>query len=190
MDHRELFFKYRSFTPIPVILLAIIFAKTTLLSFIAGVLIAGLGEFIRIWSVRFAGSATRTTGEVGADVLVTTGPYGFTRNPLYLGNFLLSLGVLIIAWPIMPWFLLVYLTLFYFQYTAIIELEEKFLRDKFGEIYSGYEKNVSRFLPQLKSWGKGNRKPTGLKKALYTERNTLQSFSAVVIILIIRWIVL
>jgi protein-S-isoprenylcysteine O-methyltransferase Ste14 len=188
LKHREFFFKYRSYTPIPVILFAIVFANTTLLSFCVGAIIAGLGEFIRIWSVRFAGSATRTTGEVGADVLVTTGPYGRCRNPLYLGNFLLSIGVVLIAWPFMPWFLFIYLTLFYFQYTAIISLEEEFLKEKFGQQYTEYEKNVSRFLPQFFIWGKGNRKPTNLKKALRTERNTLQSFSAVVIILIIRWI--
>ena len=190
MNYREFFFKYRSYTPIPIILLAIIFAKTSLISFIVGLLVAGLGEFVRIWSVRFAGSATRTTGEVGADELVTTGPYGYMRNPLYLGNFLLSLGVLIIAWPFMPWFLILYLTLFYFQYTAIIGLEENFLRNKFGQLYAEYEKNVSRFLPQINHWGKGIRKPTTLKKALRTERNTLQSFSAVVIILVVRWLVL
>lgn len=188
MNYREFFFKYRSYTPIPIILLAIIFSETTILSLAAGLIIAALGEMVRIWAVRYAGSATRTTGEVGADELVTTGPYGHTRNPLYLGNFLLSLGVLVIAWPLMPWFLLAYLTLFYFQYSSIISLEEDFLRNKFGELYQEYEKNVSRFLPQIERWKRGTRKPTPLKKALRTERNTLQSFSAVVLILIIKWL--
>ena len=188
MKYKEFFFTYRSYTPIPVIVGALVFAQTFIWSFVLGLSVALLGETIRIWSVRYAGSATRTTGQVGADELVTTGPYGHMRNPLYLGNFLLSLGILLIAWPWMPWFLLLYLILFYFQYTAIIGLEEEFLRNKFGRIYSEYEKNVPRFFPQIKNWGQGNRLPTGFKKALRTERNTLQSLSAVTILLLIRWL--
>jgi len=189
LKSREFFFKYRSFTPIPLILIALVFAKITIYSFIAGFLIAFSGEFIRLWSVRYAGKATRTTGEVGADVLVTTGPYGHTRNPLYLGNFLLSFGMLVIAWPLMPWFMLVFLALFIVQYGAIISLEEDFLKDKFGDIYTEYEQNVPRFFPRLSNWGKGDREPTPLKRAMRTERNTLQSFSAVTILMLLRWII-
>ncbi|NIA29327.1 MAG: isoprenylcysteine carboxylmethyltransferase family protein [Actinobacteria bacterium] len=190
MRYKEFFFTYRSYTPIPVILIALILARPSLASFIFGLLIAMSGESIRIWSIRYAGSATRTTGEVGADELVTTGPYGHLRNPLYLGNFLLSFGVLIMAWPWMPWFLLLYLLLFYFQYSAIISLEEDFLRKKFGAVYSEYEKHVPRFIPRFSNWGEGKRKPTGLAKALRTERNSLQSLSIVTILLIFRWIFL
>lgn len=188
MIYREFFFKYRSFTPIPLIIVALIFAKITIYSFIVGFLIAATGEFIRIWSVRYAGKATRTTGEVGADELVTTGPYGHVRNPLYLGNFLLSFGMLIIAWPLMPWFILIYLLLFTVQYGAIISLEEDFLKDKFNDLYIEYKQNVPCFIPRLSNWGKGDRKPTPLKRALKTERNTLQSFSAVTILMLLRWI--
>ncbi|MBN2413292.1 isoprenylcysteine carboxylmethyltransferase family protein [candidate division KSB1 bacterium] len=188
MISREFFFKYRSFTPIPLILIALVFANITIYSFIAGFLIAFSGEVIRLWSVRYAGKATRTTGEVGADVLVTTGPYGHTRNPLYLGNFLLSFGMLFIAWPLMPWFIMVYLALFFVQYGAIISLEEDFLKQKFGAVYTEYMQNVPRFLPRLNNWGKGDREPTPLKRALRTERNTLQSFTAVTVLMLLRWI--
>ncbi len=190
MRYKEFFFTYRSYTPIPVIIVALFLASPSIASFILGLIIAISGESIRIWSIRYAGSATRTTGEVGADELVSTGPYGHLRNPLYLGNFLLSFGVLIMAWPWMPWFLLFYLVLFYFQYAAIISLEEDFLRKKFGAVYSEYEKHVPRFFPRLSNWEKGNRKPTGLAKAIRTERNSLQSLSAVTILLILRWIFL
>ena len=187
MNYKQFFFKYRSYTPIPVILAAIVLARPTPLSFAIGLIIALAGETIRVWAVRYAGSATRTTGEVGADELVTTGPYGHVRNPLYVGNFLLSLGVLIMAWPWMPWFLILYLLLFFVQYSAIISLEEEFLRGKFQE-YEEYERNVPRIIPRLTNWGRGNRRPTGLKKALRTERNSLQSLTAVTLILILRWV--
>jgi protein-S-isoprenylcysteine O-methyltransferase Ste14 len=189
MAYREIFFKYRSFTPIPLIIAALILADTTLFSFLGGMAVALLGEGCRLWSVRYAGSATRTTGEVGADVLVTDGPYGHLRNPLYLGNFLLSFGILIMAWPWMPWLMILFLLLFFVQYRAIISLEEEFLRKKFGAIYLEYEENVPSVLPRLRSWGRGERKPTSLKKALRTERNSLQSFSVVSLLILLRWLV-
>lgn len=157
MSFRDFFFKFRSYTPIPLIIAALVLARTSLASFAGGLIIALIGESIRLWSVRFAGSATRTTGEVGADVLVTDGPYGHLRNPLYLGNFLLSFGILIMAWPWMPWLMLIFLLLFFIQYKAIISLEEDFLRKKFGGQYQEYEQNVPSMLPRLTSWGKGER---------------------------------
>ncbi len=188
MTFRHFFFKYRSFTPIPLILAALVFAETSVFSFVAGLIVALTGESIRIWSLRYAGSATRTTGEVGADVLVTSGPYGYLRNPLYLGNFMLSFGILIMAWPWMPWLMFIFLALFYVQYAAIISLEEDFLHKKFGLLYQEYENNVPRMLPRLRSWGRGDRKPTPLKKAFRTERNSLQSFSIVTVAILLRWL--
>jgi len=187
VKHREFFFKYRSFTPIPLIIAALILAKTSVFSFVIGFLIALLGEVTRIWSVRYAGSATRTTGEVGADVLVTDGPYGHVRNPLYLGNFLISFGMVVMAWAWMPYLFFIYLLLFAFQYSAIVSLEESFLKEKFGSQFLEYMRAVPRWLPQLKSWGKGVRAPTPLAKALRTERNTLQSFAFVSLAILLRW---
>jgi protein-S-isoprenylcysteine O-methyltransferase Ste14 len=190
MTFRNFFFKYRSFTPIPLIIAALVLAGTTIFSFIAGFAVALTGESIRLWSVRYAGSATRTTGEVGADALVTSGPYGYLRNPLYLGNFLLSFGILIMAWPWMPWLMLIFLVLFFVQYSAIISLEQDFLRNKFGLLYQEYENNVPSILPRLTSWGRGDRTPTPLKKALRTERNSLQSFAVVTVLILLRWLLI
>jgi protein-S-isoprenylcysteine O-methyltransferase Ste14 len=189
VSYRDFFFTYRSYTPIPLILAALILAETTPASFICGFIIAICGECLRIWAVRYAGSATRTTGNVGADDLVTTGPYGYVRNPLYLGNFLMSLGILLVAWPWMPWFLILFMLLFAVQYTSIIHLEEEFLAQNFSDRYQDYVQNVPRFIPRIVSWDRGNRQPTGLRRALHTERNTLQSFSAVMVLLVLRWII-
>lgn len=188
VDWRTLFFKYRSFTPIPVIVAALIGAETTPVSYISGLFLLFSGEALRIWSVRYAGSATRTTGQVGADELVTNGPFGHVRNPLYIGNFLLSLGILIAAWPWMPWFGLGFVLLYALQYGSIVSLEEQFLREKFTGIYRAYRAGVPRWIPRWRSWGRGDRSPTSLASALRTEKNTLQSEVAVVLLLTLRWL--
>jgi protein-S-isoprenylcysteine O-methyltransferase Ste14 len=188
MKTREFFFRYRSYTPIPLILAALILAQTNWISFATGFIIACSGEMMRIWAIRYAGSATRTTGEVGADVLVINGPYGHVRNPLYLGNFLVSAGMFVMAWPWMPWFLFIFLLFFLIQYGSIISLEEEFLRNKFPDIFSTYTAAVPRFLPRLSSWGQGTRVPTTLKKALRTERNSLQSFFLICLLILLRWV--
>jgi len=137
--------------------------------------------------VRYAGGATRTTGRVGGDELVTTGPFAYVRNPLYWGNFILSLGILVMAWPWMPWLLLIFLFLFAVQYGCIITLEEEYLRATFSEEYENYFASVPRFIPAFRAYAKGSRKPTTLVKALRTEKNTLQSFSIVSVIILLRW---
>ena len=84
MDIRNIFFKFRSYTPIP-IALAIIYNSQPIIPFnILGILLIVIGEIIRINAVRYAGGATRTRN-VGAPSLCTSGPYSHTRNPLYWG---------------------------------------------------------------------------------------------------------
>lgn len=187
MKIREGFFKYRSYTPIPLIIAALVLANITYLSYLIGFAIICIGEIIRIWAIRYAGSATRTTGRVGGDELVTSGPFGYVRNPLYMGNFILSFGVLIMAWPWMPWLLLIYLALFAVQYGCIITLEEEYLRSKFGEDYERYFKSVPRFIPTFQKYAKEESPPAGLIKALKTECNTLQSIFLVSLLLFLRW---
>ena len=90
----RLFFRARSFTPVPFILLIVLFAHPTRVSVAGGLCLMVLGELIRIWGVGYAGFITRTRN-VGADVLVTDGPFALIRNPLYAGNFFLSLGAVV-----------------------------------------------------------------------------------------------
>ena len=79
-------FKYRSYTPIPFLILMLIFEKASVTSLVTGFVIALAGELIRLWGVSWAGSETRTTGGVGGSFLVISGPFAHVRNPLYVGN--------------------------------------------------------------------------------------------------------
>jgi protein-S-isoprenylcysteine O-methyltransferase Ste14 len=78
------------------------------------------------------------------DHLVTSGPFGITRNPMYLANTLLLIGVSFITG--IGWFLLfAFLAAFATQKLAI-EKEEKMLTAKFGKKYRDYAKRVRRWI--------------------------------------------
>lgn len=187
----EIWFKNRSYTPIPFLIVMLIFAESTLTTLITGFAIALLGEFFRFWGVSYAGSETRTTGGgVGGTFLVISGPFAHVRNPLYLGNILLYLGIGVMSNALFPYLQIVALIFFYVQYKFIIDAEEQFLRNKFGEIYNEFYENVPRLIPQFKAYKNNTIEQPELKvkAALRSERRTLQAFSLVTIILIVLYI--
>ena len=187
MDIRHFFFKYRSYTPIPLIIVALVFARPTWTSFFSGLGIMLIGEWIRFRGVAYAGSATRTTEGAGGDRLVTSGPFAHVRNPLYLGNFFLSSGVLIMSWVWMPFMALFFILLFALQYSLIVNLEEEYLAKRFGSEYEAYCSSVRRWIPRVTPYkGKEILSPN-IKKALRSERNTFQSIAAVCILILVRW---
>jgi protein-S-isoprenylcysteine O-methyltransferase Ste14 len=188
LDIREKIFNYRSYTPIPLAIAVVILAQPSWGSFIGGLLCMFLGEMIRIWGVGYAGSATRTTSGVGGDILVVSGPFAHTRNPLYLGNFLISLGVCMMAWAWMPWMFILYVALFAFQYAMIISLEEDHLSEKFGAEYQKFLTNVPRFIPQIRAYPKGNPGLVfDLTAAVRSEKSTLGNIVIFTMIIAVRW---
>ena len=108
-------FEYRSYTPIPFLVLMFIFFKGTPESMVIGFFMALLGELFRFWGVSYAGSETRTTGEVGATYLVVSGAFAHLRNPLYLGNMLMYLGIGIMSMALFPYLQIVAFLWFVFQ---------------------------------------------------------------------------
>ena len=96
MDIRNFFFKYRSYTPIPIGIMIVFFARPSSAYLIFGITLLIIGESIRMWAVSYAGGVTRTRN-VGAPQLCTSGPYAFVRNPLYVGNMFMYQGVAFIA---------------------------------------------------------------------------------------------
>ena len=80
--------------------------------------------------------------------LTMTGPYAYTRNPLYLGSLILAVGFAIGArnWWIGAGLVLIFLAI----YVPVIRGEEAFLRERFPE-FSEYASRVPRLLPRLSS---------------------------------------
>ena len=183
----KLLFKYRSYTPLPFVLVMLYFYDGTLLSWIIGGAVSLTGELLRIWGVAYAGSITRTTTSVKANNLVTSGPFAHVRNPLYIGNILIYLGFGIISLALFPYLQIFALVWFVFQYVLIIKIEEEFLMSKFGEVYTDYKNKVPRIIPNLSSLKVNSELyiSPNYKKALKSETNTIQAMVSIPIILFI-----
>lgn len=182
-------FKYRSYTPIPFLLLMLIFENASVQSLMIGFLIALTGESLRLWAVSWAGSETRTTGGVGGSFLVISGPFAHVRNPLYVGNILLYLGLGVMSWALFPYLQIVAILFFILQYHFIVKEEEGYLRKTFEKNYDNYCQNVPRFGWRFSAY-KDNSIPQPefiFSKGLKSETRTLQAFVSVVIIILVKW---
>jgi protein-S-isoprenylcysteine O-methyltransferase Ste14 len=80
------------------------------------------------------------------EALAMSGPYAYTRNPLYLGSFLIGVGFAIAArsW----WIAFVLVAMFFAIYLPVIRDEESFLRTKFPE-FDAYAHRVPRLIPRI-----------------------------------------
>ncbi len=85
--------------------------------------------------------------------LATSGPYAYTRNPLYLGSLILAFGFVVAAqsW----WVAGVLLAMFFAIYLPVIYGEESFLRQRFPD-YEAYEDQVPRLLPKLRGFNRSD----------------------------------
>jgi len=83
--------------------------------------------------------------------LTTSGPYAYTRNPLYLGSLIMALGFAIAARSV--WVFLLMIVMFCVIYLPVIRAEEAFLRQTFAN-FAEYAQNVPRLLPRWSAYGK------------------------------------
>jgi protein-S-isoprenylcysteine O-methyltransferase Ste14 len=121
----------------------------------AGLLVALGGQALRLAVIGYAyvkrGGKNR---EVYANHLVTRGFYAHTRNPMYVGNFLIVLGLGLLHGS--AWVYGLVAAFFAWVYLAIVSAEETYLQQKFGAGFQHYAETVNRFLPN----------PKGLKASL------------------------
>lgn len=94
-----------------------------------------------VWLRAYAAGYVRKNAE-----LTQTGPYAYTRNPLYLGSIMIAFGFAVAAWR---WEILVALAiLFTVIYLPTIRSEEQYLREHFAG-FDDYARKVPRLLPRL-----------------------------------------
>jgi len=168
----------------------IAFARPVTIAILVGVVLALSGEFVRYWGVAYAGSLTRVTGGVGAPEVIVAGPFAYVRNPLYLGNILLYVGIGVMSNALFPWLLVVAVFYFVFQYYEIVMLEEGFLQQTFGVAYEDFAKNVPRFFPRLTPYrveAQAHQRPDW-SGAIRSERRTLQALVLILVVLLALWL--
>ena len=184
MDTGNFLFKYRSYTPIPLALYILYNSHPEIQNVLIGFILIAIGESLRMWAVSYAGGITRTTN-VGAPSLCTSGPYGYTRNPLYIGNMIIYSGVVFVAGSLnILSILIVTWAFFIIQYYLIINLEQNTLIDIFGKEYKNYMNNVPIFFPRLTSWkNKDKYVPMKFSKTIKTEKRTLQNIILLILVI-------
>lgn len=193
------FFKYRNvlfiflylalFIPSPYIFREAVFGSNFYLyPLILGLVITVSGQLIRGITIALAyivrGGKNK---EVYADKLVTEGIFSHCRNPLYVGNILMLLGVGILINSLL--FVFFFIPVFLFIYQAIVLAEEHFLRNKFGQEFNKYCAAVSRWLINFRNIGKtiSNMHFNG-KRWLIKEYNTQTVWLAgIIVILLFRY---
>ena len=121
------------------------------------------GLALRAATVGFVPKDTsqRNSARPQAEALNTTGLYSVVRHPLYVGNYLMWLGVALFsrAW----WAPVIVSLVFWLYYERIMFAEEEFLRRRFGGAYTAWAADTPAFLPRLRRW-----RPPGTHFSLLT----------------------
>ncbi len=119
----------------------LIFARPESISLGIGGAIAVIGILIRAWA---SGHIRKNQN------LAVSGPYAYTRNPLYLGSFILGLGFTVASgvW----WLGFIFIALFLGIYLPVMRVEAKDLTELFGADYEEYAGKVPLFFPRITTY--------------------------------------
>jgi protein-S-isoprenylcysteine O-methyltransferase Ste14 len=141
-----LLFRNRSWLPVPFLLVALLApGHASGINWIIGGVLIVIGEAIRLSGVAAAGTVTRRRSR-DVQRLVTYGIFRWVRNPLYVGNFLIWMGFVVISGVL--WFLPLAIVIFGLEYTFIVAYEEGVLESIFGQEYLDYKKTTPRWIPR------------------------------------------
>ena len=145
-------------------IVALVLARPTLRTLLWGAVVAIAGELVRIWA---AGHL-----EKGREV-TRSGPYRFSRHPLYVGSTLIGIGLAIAAHNV--WVAVLVIAYLAVTLTAAIRTEEAHLTEKFGAAYPDYRAGR----------GAGVDRPFSLDRALRTNREYRATLGVVVVLIVL-----
>jgi protein-S-isoprenylcysteine O-methyltransferase Ste14 len=118
------------------------FSHPSIVSFVAGTVIIGIGESIRLWAAGHLQKNAQVT---------TTGPYAHVKNPLYLGSLLIMAGFGVMTQ--VYWLLVVGVVVFVIYYAPYKKRRESDrLRERFGRTWTEYDQAVPDYLPRLRPY--------------------------------------
>lgn len=144
-------------TAIPIIFLTdtTIFNDTFyLILTLISIIVALSGFIIRAYTIGTTpkGTSGRNTREQVAESLNTKGIYSTLRHPLYLGNYLMWLGLLLFTFN--AYYVIIISLFFWLYYERIMFAEERFLERKYGEEYLKWSAGVPAFIPAITKFQK------------------------------------
>ncbi|NBX75681.1 MAG: isoprenylcysteine carboxylmethyltransferase family protein [Proteobacteria bacterium] len=182
----RVWFRFRSFSPIPLFLLLVVLTPNftpSLLQTSVAVLGIFLSEALRIWSVGYAGSATRTRGD-SVPQLVHAGPYRYVRNPLYVANIVMyTCAGVIFGFSGLSILIFLFSAV---EYIFIVAFEEETLVMTFGAAYENFCEKVPRWFPSFTPMIESTGQTFSLERALRSERSTFISLSMMALLLILK----
>ena len=110
-----------------------------------GILILAVGVMLAVWGQWLFRKARTTTvpGEISSS-LVTSGPYRFSRNPMYLGLFLFFAGLSVASDSV--WSVMLLVAVLAYVNLYVVPIEEKQLTASFGDAYERYRERVRRWI--------------------------------------------
>ena len=153
-------------------MMVVILSRPTWVSILMGFLISVVGLAVRAWA----------SGHLRKEkILAVSGPYSYSRNPLYFGNFLLGVGIVVGAQSL--WVLGLFILYYGIFYPLIIRRERSRMRELFPEQYEEYRKRVPLFFPSLrKHFPAGGR----WSRSLYLQNKEYRALQGTILI----WLVL
>jgi protein-S-isoprenylcysteine O-methyltransferase Ste14 len=157
-------FKRRGYLPIVLLAAGIIVlmfnelnpGRNFLITDVVCLFISFLGLAIRAFTIGYTPrntSGRNIKGQI-AEVVNTTGIYSIVRHPLYLGNFVIWLGLSLFTES--PFFIVIFILAFWLYYERIMFAEEQFLKRKFGKEYEEWANKTPSFFPAFSNWAPGN----------------------------------
>ena len=121
------------------LVLVLILSKPSLVSLLLGLGICLLGLLIRTWA---SGHLLKEKK------LIVSGPYQYTRNPLYFANLIIGISVAVAS---LSWFVLIIFAVYFLLfYPSVVKREKRKMKKLFPGDYKEYEKKVPLFFPSLK----------------------------------------
>lgn len=150
--------------------LLIIAAKPSPGALVAGAVIAVFGLLIRAW----ASGHLKKNQE-----LTISGPYAHTRNPLYLGTFIMGSGIALAsgAW----WFAALYVALYLLIYLPVMIAEAETLKQLFAGEYPQYSREVPLFMPRATAYQAGESgAPNGARQFAWSQYRKHREYRAAI----------
>ena len=142
-----------------------LFSQPTLRSLAIGIPISVVGILLRAWAAGHLQKNQR---------LATSGPYAYSRNPLYIGTLLVAAGLVAASRSV--WLAALFAAVFFLIYLPVIELEEQHLRKLFPE-YERYAERVPRLLGKARGWQKAG----GFSFATYMKNQEFQALGGFIL---------